>query len=125
MLETKSKVSLVNDNLTFIDHAKNSFSWTTQKAASCGRAVGRGLLKGATSTLGIFAFMFVALAMLAKSAHAAPVTIPLTNIELDWTSFATQLGTSLAAVIAVAIGVGIGVWMVRLVYTMFKSFARG
>ena len=87
---------------------------------------GGAIVKASKSAAFLFLMAFTLLiGLTATAAHAAPVTIPLTNIDLDWTSFATQLGTSLASVIAVAIGVGIGVWMVRLVYRIFKSFARG
>lgn len=58
-------------------------------------------------------------------ASAEPVAIPLQEIELDWATFAGTLAASIAAVVAVAVGIGIGVWMVRLVYRIFKSFARG
>ena len=62
---------------------------------------------------------------LAGVAQADPVAIPLQEIDLDWTTFAGSVATAVAGVIAVSIGVGVGIWMVRLVYRMFRSFARG
>jgi hypothetical protein len=66
-----------------------------------------------------------ALVMGVPAARAEAVSIPLQEIELDWTTFAGTLATAIAGVVAVAIGVGIGIWMLRLVYRMFRSFARG
>lgn len=75
-------------------------------------------------------YTFAAAAMLAVVgmpgiAAAQAESIPLHAIDLDWATFATTLAGYLTAVIATAVGIGAGIWMVRLVYRMFKGFARG
>lgn len=104
------------------DQLKSDIKSVTVKPA---RAVGRGIKKMAGSLFCLSLLMLAMIMGISNYVLAEGTTIPFTEISLDWTSFASTLGTKLAAVIAVSIGVGIGVWAIRLVYRIFKSFARG
>ena len=85
----------------------------------------KSLVSRANAAYSFAGALAVALVCQCQSVFAQATTIPLQEIDLDWATFATDLATALAGVVAVAVGVGIGVWMIRLVYRIFKSFARG